>query len=59
VLLLIAAVSLIWPLVVAVPLATIAMWIAVSSLVRARELRAAQPLESAAGTDPRDGVKGD
>lgn len=40
-LLVLAAVSVLWPLVVAVPLAVLAVWVAVSSLVRARELRAA------------------
>jgi cardiolipin synthase len=59
-LLLIAAVSLIWPLLVVIPLATIATWIAVSSLARARELRAAQAVESAEERDtPRDSGKGD
>jgi len=44
-LILFAAVSLLWPLAVAIPLAILAAWIAVSSLVRARELRAARRRE--------------
>ncbi|OGA38849.1 MAG: cardiolipin synthase B [Betaproteobacteria bacterium RIFCSPLOWO2_12_FULL_62_13] len=36
-----AAVALLWPLVVGVPLALLAAWVAVSLLVRSRELRAA------------------
>jgi cardiolipin synthase len=55
-----AAVSVLWPLVVAIPLATIAAWIAVSSLARARELRAAQtPEVSEERETPRDSQKAD
>lgn len=41
-----AAVSLLWPLAVAVPLAILAIWIAISSFVRARELRAMRKSEA-------------
>jgi cardiolipin synthase len=47
-LLLLAAVSLLWPLTVAIPVALIAVWVAFSSLARARELRAARERESKA-----------
>ena len=45
-LLVFAAVSVLWPLVVAIPLAALAVWIAVSSFTRARELRAARTPEA-------------
>ena len=35
-----AVVSVLWPLAVAIPLALLAVWVAISSFVRARELRA-------------------
>ncbi|MNC97341.1 hypothetical protein D3C83_149690 [compost metagenome] len=45
-LLVFAAVSLLWPLVVALPLAALSIWIALSSLARARALRAARSREA-------------
>lgn len=45
-LLVFAAVSLLWPLAVAIPLAVLAIWVAISSLVRARELRAVRKREA-------------
>jgi len=39
-LLVLATVSVLWPLAIAVPLALVAVWVAISSFVRARELRA-------------------
>ena len=45
-LLVFAAVSLLWPLVVALPLAALAIWIAMSSLARARALRVARSQEA-------------
>ena len=48
-LLLLAMVSLLWPLAVAIPVALIAVWVALSSIARARELRAARQRESQAG----------
>jgi cardiolipin synthase len=47
-----AAVSVLWPLVVAIPLAALAAWVAVSSLARARELHVARSRET------EDGSKG-
>lgn len=44
-LLLFAAVSVLWPLVVALPLAALSVWVAMSSLARARDLRAARSQE--------------
>jgi cardiolipin synthase len=44
-LLLFAAVSVLWPLVVALPLAVLSVWVAMSSLARARDLRAARGQE--------------
>lgn len=48
VLLAVAAVALIWPLVVVVPLALIAVWIAVSLLARAHRLRSAARRDASA-----------
>ena len=45
-LLLFAAISVLWPLAVAIPLAILAVWMALSLLVRARELRAARRRET-------------
>lgn len=45
-LLVFAVVGVLWPLVVAVPLAALAVWVAVSSFARARELRAARRAET-------------
>ena len=45
-LLVFAGVSLIWPLAVAIPLAVLAAWIALSSFARARELRAMRAREA-------------
>jgi cardiolipin synthase len=45
-LLVFAAVSVLWPLVVAIPLAALAVWVAMSSLARARDLRAARSQEA-------------
>ena len=45
-LLLFAAISLLWPLAVTIPLALVAVWVAISSLVRARELHAARSREA-------------
>lgn len=48
-----AAVSVLWPYFVAVPLAVLAAWVAVSSLVRARELRSAGRREAEASRPPQ------
>jgi cardiolipin synthase len=45
-LLMFAVVSVIWPLAVAIPLALLAAWMALSSFVRARELRAMRAREA-------------
>ncbi|HJQ63808.1 MAG TPA: phospholipase D-like domain-containing protein [Burkholderiales bacterium] len=51
-LLVFAAVSVLWPLAVAIPLALLAVWVAISSLVRARELRALRERDEQAGSAP-------
>jgi cardiolipin synthase len=51
-LLVFAAVSVLWPLAVAIPLALLAVWVAISSLVRARELRALRERDEEAGSAP-------
>jgi cardiolipin synthase len=45
-LVLFAVVSVLWPLAVALPLAVLALWVGISSLVRARELHAARRSEA-------------
>ena len=45
-----AAVSVLWPLVVAVPLAALAVWVAVSSLARAHELNVARSRDTGDGS---------
>jgi hypothetical protein len=45
-----AAVGVLWPLVVAIPLAALAVWVAVSSLARAHELNVARSRETEDGS---------
>lgn len=47
-----AGLSLLWPFFVAVPLALLAIWIGISALARARELRAGRPESEEAHTIP-------